>query len=69
MAFTCTTQECARLLRTSPRALRRWRREGYLRPGEHFRAIGPGMVHPSLLWDVEKVELALARRSQVVLGG
>ena len=68
MAFTLTTKECAGLLRTSPKTLRLWREEGYLRPGEHYRAMGPGKLRPTLLWDFEKTEAALARRSKVVLG-
>jgi hypothetical protein len=68
MAFTHTTSECARLLRTSTKALRQWRCEGYLKPGEHFRALGPGRIRPSLIWDPEATEAALARRTKKVLG-
>jgi hypothetical protein len=66
MAFTHTTTECAKALRTSVQALRLWRKERYLKAGVHYRAIGPGKLRPSLLWDIAETEAALARRSKVL---
>jgi excisionase family DNA binding protein len=66
-AFTLTTKEVAARLRTSDSTLRRLRREGVLRPGLHFRAIGGGTVRPSLLWDPEATDNALAQRSRRTL--
>lgn len=61
--FTATTQEVAEQLRTSDSTLRRLRREGVLKPGIHFRAIGSGTVKPALLWDVGACDAAMAQRS------
>ncbi len=66
MTFTLKTQECAQQLRTSGKTLRRLRLEGHLRPGIHYRAIGAGKVKPSLLWDPEATEAALAKRSKAL---
>ncbi len=66
MSFTLTTHECAQALRTSPKALRLWRSEGFLKPGVHYRAIGPGKVRPTLLWDREATEAALAKRTKTL---
>jgi hypothetical protein len=38
-----------------------------LRAGDHFRAAGAGVSRPPLLWNIEEVEKALARRSRRVL--
>lgn len=66
MAFTHTTVECAKALRTSVEALRLWRRERFLKAGIHYRAVGPGKIRPALLWDPEATEVALARRSKLL---
>ena len=67
MPFTLTTQEVSEQLRLSDSTLRRLRREGVLRPGQHFRAIGGGTVKPALLWDPHAVDAALTQRSRRVL--
>lgn len=66
MAFTHTTVECAKALRTSVEALRLWRKEQYLKGGIHYRAVGTGRIRPALLWDLEATEAALARRSKLL---
>lgn len=63
-SFTATTQEMAEVLRTSDSTIRRLRREGVLKAGTHYRAIGSGTIRPALLWNVEAVEAALAHRSR-----
>jgi hypothetical protein len=67
MAFNLTTSEVADLLRTSDTTLRRLRQEGILKPGIHFRAVGPGRVRPALLWDGDAADAALAHRSRKAL--
>jgi hypothetical protein len=67
MPFTATTQEVSEQLRLSDSTLRRLRREGVLKPGQHFRAIGGGTLKPSLLWDVAATDAALAQRSRRAL--
>jgi len=67
MSFTLTTQEVSEKLRLSDSTLRRLRREGVLKPGHHFRAIGGGTVKPALLWDAEATDAALAQRSRRAL--
>jgi len=67
MEFTHSTREACKALRISDRTLLRLRREGVLRPGDHFRAAGAGLQRPTLLWNVPEVEKALARRSRRVL--
>lgn len=54
-------------LRTSDSTLRRLRREGVLKPGQHYRAQGTGTVKPVLLWDAAAVDAALAQRSRRAL--
>lgn len=66
-SFTATTSEVVVQLRTSDSTLRRLRKEGVLKPGLHFRAIGSGTVRPSLLWDAAAVDAALAQRSRRAL--
>lgn len=66
-SFTATTSEVVVQLRTSDSTLRRLRREGVLKPGLHFRAIGSGTVRPSLLWDPQATDAALAQRSRRAL--
>ena len=67
MEFTHSTREACKALRISDRTLLRLRRDGVLRPGDHFRAAGAGLQRPTLLWNVPEVEKALARRSRRVL--
>ena len=64
MPFTATTQEVSEQLRLSDSTLRRLRRQGVLKPGQHFRAIGGGTLKPALLWDVAATDTALAQRSR-----
>lgn len=68
MAFTHSTRQACEALQISDRTLLRLRRDGVLKPGDHFRAVGAGLHRPMLRWDVEEVERALARRSRRVLG-
>jgi hypothetical protein len=67
MPFTATTQEVSEQLRLSDSTLRRLRREGVLKPGQHFRAIGGGTLKPALLWDAAATDAALAHRSRRTL--
>jgi len=67
MPFTLTTAEVGEQLRLSDSTLRRLRREGVLKPGQHFRAIGGGIVRPALLWDAAATDQALAQRSRRTL--
>jgi hypothetical protein len=67
MEFTHSTREACKALRISDRTLLRLRRDGVLRPGDHFRAAGAGLQRPTLLWNLPEVEKALARRSRRVL--
>ncbi|MFM9089412.1 MAG: hypothetical protein ACKOPT_15015 [Cyanobium sp.] len=67
MEFTHSTREACKELRISDRTLLRLRRDGVLRPGDHYRAAGAGLQRPTLLWNVPEVEKALARRSRRVL--
>ena len=66
-AFVATTQEAAQQLRVSDATLRRLRREGVLKAGVHFRAMGSGTSRPPLLWNVAAADQALAQRSRRVL--
>jgi hypothetical protein len=67
MRFTLTTKEAARELRTSQNTLRRLRKEGVLRPGVHFIAVGSGQIAPNLLWNCAEVQEALAKRTRRLL--
>jgi predicted ArsR family transcriptional regulator len=60
LAFSATTQEAANQLRISDATLRKLRREGVLKAGVHFRAMGMGKSRPPLLWNVEAADQALA---------
>lgn len=64
MAFRLTTPEVCAQLRISDSTLRRMRREGILKAGKHFRAIGSGTVKPALLWDGDATDDALAQRAR-----
>lgn len=66
-AFAATTSEAAQQLRISDATLRRLRREGVLKAGVHFRAVGSGTSRPPLLWNVDAADQALAQRSRRVL--
>jgi hypothetical protein len=66
-AFRSTTAEAVEALRISAATLRRLRKEGTLKPGQHFRAAGGGMCRPQLLWNIESCDQALAQRSRRVL--
>lgn len=61
LAFSATTQEAANQLRISDATLRKLRREGVLKAGVHFRAMGIGTSRPPLLWNVEASDQALAQ--------
>jgi hypothetical protein len=67
MRFTATTKETTQALRTSETTLRRLRQAGVLRPGVHFCASGAGSIAPTLLWNPEAVQEALAKRSRQIL--
>ena len=64
-----TTPEVVDSLRVSDQTLRRLRRDGVLRPGIHFRAIGTGTERPPLVWNPEAVDAELAKRSRRLLTG
>jgi len=67
MAFNLTTFEAAGFLRISPATLRRLRKEGILKAGVHYRAMGSGSLRPPLLWNEAAIEHALTQRSKRVL--
>lgn len=67
MVFKLTTPELSAQLRLSDSTLRRLRREGVLKPGLHYRAIGDGLLKPQLLWDADATDTALANRSRKTL--
>ena len=47
--------------------VRRLRKEGVLKPGVHYRAMGAGSIRPPLVWDGSAIDLTLAQRSRRVL--
>jgi hypothetical protein len=67
MPFSLSTSEVSAQLRLSDTTLRRLRKEGVLKPGQHFRAVGGGTVKPALLWDAAATDAALAQRSRRTL--
>ena len=67
MAFTLTTQEAAGVLRISRATLARLRKDGILKAGVHYRAMGAGSLRPPLIWNEEAIELTLTQRSRRVL--
>lgn len=67
MSFSHTTREVTELLRLSDATLRRLRKDGVLKPGVHFRAVGFGTQKPALLWDPTATDAALANHSRRVL--
>ena len=67
MAFNLTTVEAVDALRISATTLRRLRKEGILKPGVHYRAMGAGSIRPPLVWDGSAIDITLAQRSRRVL--
>jgi hypothetical protein len=67
MAFNLTTVEAVDALRISTTTLRRLRKEGILKPGIHFRAMGAGSIRPPLVWDGAAIDAALVNRSRRTL--
>ena len=67
MAFNLTTVEAVDALRISTTTLRRLRKEGVLKPGIHFRAMGAGSIRPPLVWDGVAIDAALTNRSRRTL--
>jgi hypothetical protein len=64
MPYSHSTREACEALCISDRTLLRLRRDGILKPGDHFRAAGAGLRRPPLRWNIEEVERTLARRSR-----
>ena len=67
MAFTLTTEGAVDALRISSTTLRRLRKEGVLKAGVHYRAMGAGAIRPPLVWDGIAIDLTLTQRSKRVL--
>ncbi len=67
MAFNLTTVEAVDVLRISATTLRRLRKEGVLKPGVHYRAMGAGSIRPPLVWDGSAIDAALTYRSRRTL--
>ena len=67
MTFNLTTVEAVDVLRISTTTLRRLRKDGILKPGIHFRALGAGSIRPPLVWDGSAIDLTLAQRSRRIL--
>ena len=67
MAFNLTTVEAVDVLRISATTLRRLRKEGVLKPGVHYRAMGAGAIRPPLVWDGAAIDAALVNRSRRTL--
>ncbi len=67
MAFNLTTVEAVDVLRISAPTLRRLRKEGVLKPGIHYRAMGAGSIRPPLVWDGSAIDAALVNRSRRTL--
>ena len=67
MACTATTQEALAVLRMGKTTLYRLRKEGYLKPGEHYRSVGLGKLHHKWLWDPEAIQRALEVRTRRIL--
>lgn len=62
--FRLTTEELCQSRPYSTRSLRRFRKEEILQAGVHYILKGMGAKKPSLLWDPDAVEDALASRSR-----
>jgi len=67
MAFNLTTVEAVDALRISATTLRRLRKEGVLKPGVHYRAMGAGSIRPPLVGDGSAIDAALVNRSRRTL--
>ena len=67
MTFNLTTLEAAEVFRISATTLRRLRKDGVLKPGIHFRAMGAGTVRSPIIWDGEAIDAALTNRSRRTL--
>lgn len=67
MAFNLTTSEAVDVFRISSTTLRRLRKDGVLKPGIHFRAMGAGTVRSPLIWSGEAIDAALTNRSRRTL--
>jgi hypothetical protein len=68
MTFSASSLECCHFLGISDTTLRKFRVEGILQPGTHFRVIGLGRVKPRLRWNLEACEQTLARASKRFVG-
>ena len=66
MTFSFTTCEVQAALRVTKNTLTRLRAAEVLRPGVHFTAHGVGLVRPNLRWDLNAVELTLAKRGKQI---
>ncbi len=66
MAFSFTTGEVQVALRVTKNTLTRLRAADVLRPGVHFTAHGVGLVRPNLRWDLDAVEITLAKRGKQI---
>ena len=64
MRFTATTAEALGALRISESTLLRLRREGVLKPGQHYRSAGTGTIRSPLAWDLSATEDALSKRTR-----
>lgn len=67
MPFNLTTLEAVDALRISSTTLRRLRKEGILKPGIHFRAMGAGAIRSPLIWDGVAIDAELTNRSRRTL--
>lgn len=67
MTFNLTTLEAAEVFRISATTLRRLRKDGVLKSGIHFRAMGVGVIRSPLIWDGEAIDAALTHRSRRTL--
>lgn len=66
IAFTLTTEEAVSLFRISSTTLRRLRKDGILKPGIHYRAMGAGSIRSPLIWNGEAIEATLTNRSRSI---
>lgn len=67
VVFTLTTEEAVALFRISSTTLRRLRKDGILKPGIHYRAMGAGVIRSPLIWCGAAVEETLTNRSRSIL--
>jgi len=66
-AFNLTTAEAVDVFRISSTTLRRLRKDGVLKSGIHFRAMGAGVIRSPLIWNGEAIDAALTNRSRRTL--